>query len=227
MHISMTGARPDQVTTIYNGIDLSQCSGMDRAAERATARVELGIPQNAPVLTTVAVLRPEKGIDCMLQAMPSILASHPDSFYLIVGDGPHRSELETLAQDPQIRERVIFTGMRRDVPRLMAASDIFVLPSLTEALPTVLVEAMSCQLPIIATRVGGVAEMVEEGASGRVLPPRDVGALSDACNRLLDSPETRRAMGKRGWQIANEKFSIQLQVESLKGLYLQLIAQHD
>jgi glycosyltransferase involved in cell wall biosynthesis len=226
MHISMNGARPSQVMTIYNGIDITDFSKLDRATERATARMELGIPQNATVLISVAVLRPEKGIDCMLEALPSILDSYSNAYYLIVGEGPRRQEWEARAAELGIHDHVIFTGLRRDVPRLLAASDIFVLPSLTEALPTVLAEAMASRLPIIATSVGGVAEMVEEGASGYVLEPQDVPALTRACNHLLDSPDTRGAMAERGWQIVNQKFSIQAHVENLRQLYLELIDQY-
>ena len=226
-HLAATGASPAQVITIYNGIDLSIFTDFDRAAARSAVRQELGIPQDARVLITVAVLRPEKGIEYMLRALPSILAVEPNAWYLIVGDGPRRSELLAEVERCGIQGRAIFAGMRSDIPRILAAGDLFVLPSLTEALPTVLAEAMAARLPIVASAVGGVAEMVVDGGNGRLVEPRDVEALSRACRDLLSDPAILRSMGEKGWEIANQKFSVQQEVVHLKDLYLELIEQYE
>jgi glycosyltransferase involved in cell wall biosynthesis len=116
--------------------------------------------------------------------------------------------------------------MRSDIARLLAASDIFVLPTLTEALPTVLMEAMGAHLPIVATPVGGIPEMVEEGRNGLLVPPGDIESLASACSTLLADQAARLEMGDAGWEIANRKFSIQGQVENLKHIYLDEIARH-
>ncbi len=225
-HIQISGSSPEQVTTIYNGIDLSAFVNMDNAREREVARTELGIPQDANVLITVAVLRPPKGIQFMIRALPQVLTSHPNTYYLIVGSGSHQDSLIAEADKAGVRERVIFAGLRKDVPRLLVASDVFVLPTLTEALPTVLAEAMGAGLPVIASRVGGVPEMIADGQNGLLVEPEDPDSLSRACIRLLDRPGERATMGAAGWQIVNQKFSIERQVEQLKELYLEQL-QYD
>jgi len=121
---------------------------------------------------------------------------------------------------------VIFAGLRNDIPRLLSASDIFVLPTLTEALPTVLAEAMAARLPIVACAVGGVPEMVTDGENGRLVSAGIPRELSDACIALLAVPEVRKKMGEKGWQIVNEKFNIQEQVGQLGKLYLELIGDY-
>jgi glycosyltransferase involved in cell wall biosynthesis len=219
-HIAISGAVPDQVTTIYNGIDLSGFSNMDRAHERAAIRSEFGLPSDANVLVTVAVLRAPKGIQFMIRALPAVLASHPNTYYFIVGDGPHRDALIEEVNRAGVNDRVIFAGMRKDVARLLVASDVFVLPTLTEALPTVLAEAMAAILPIIASSVGGIPEMIEDGRNGCLVEPGNLEQLSFACNHVLADAETRAAMGTEGWKAVNEKFNIEQQVEQLRLLYL-------
>jgi glycosyltransferase involved in cell wall biosynthesis len=217
---------PDKLQTIYNGIDLTNFSGLDRDGELSAVRGEFAIPVAANILITVAVLRELKGIQFMLRALPAVLAKHPNTYYLIVGSGEHRDELEKEASRAGVNRRVIFSGRRSDIPRLLLASDLFVLPTLTEALPTVLAEAMAAQLPIVACAVGGVPEMVTDGQNGLLVPPAAQQALADACNALLADLQQSRRMGKAGWQLVNRKFNIQTQVEQLKNLYLRLIGTY-
>lgn len=220
-HIAISGISPSQTATIYNGIDLSTFMNMDRARERAMVRAELGIPLEATVLVTVAVLRPQKGIQFLIRALPSILASSPYTYYLIVGSGSHHDALVEEASLAGVDEQVVFAGMRTDVPGLLAASDVFVLPTLTEALPTVLAEAMAARLPIVASRVGGIPEMIEEGQNGLLVKAEDVEGLASACTRLVGDTEERAALGAQGWKIVNQKFNIERQVDQLKELYLE------
>ena len=222
-HLQISGASPAQVSTIYNGIDLSHFRNLDIAQARADVRAEFGIPSDAVLLTTVAVLRPPKGIQFMIRALPAVLKSNPDTYYLVVGDGSHREALIEEVKQADVRDRVIFAGMRKDVPRLLRASDVFVLPSLTEALPTVLAEAMAARLPLIATRVGGVPEMIADGKNGLIVEPQDVTGLTQAAVDLLSDPAKRSAMSAEGWTIVNDKFNIERQVDELKSLYLDLI----
>jgi glycosyltransferase involved in cell wall biosynthesis len=218
-HLDISGARSSQVSTIYNGIDLSNFLNLDRELERTNVRTELGIPMDAIVLTTVAVLRPQKGIQFMIRALHALLASNPNAYYLIVGSGSHQNVLLEEVDKAGVKNRVIFAGMRKDIARLLAASDVFVLPTLTEALPTVLAEAMAAKLPIIASRVGGVPEMVMDGQNGCLVEPEDVDGLANACIGLLANPEKRAAMSADGWKIVNQKFNIERQVDQLRELY--------
>lgn len=213
---------PDRLTTLYNGIDLAPFATARDL--RFKTRALLGIPAGAPVLTTVAVLRPPKGIEFMIEAMPHVLARRPETRYLIVGDGEHETALKALATRLGLDGRVIFAGRRSDIPAVMGASDIFVLPSVNEALPTVLAEAMAAGLPIAATDIGGIPEMVEPGVNGVLLPPRDPAKLAHACRRLLDDPGWAARLGSRGRQIACERFGIKAHISRLGALYDEAIA---
>jgi glycosyltransferase involved in cell wall biosynthesis len=159
----------------------------------------------------------------MIRALPAVLRAHPNVYYFVVGDGAHRASIQEEAERAGVKARVIFAGMRRDVPRMLAAGDVFVLPSLTEALPTVLAEAMAVRLPLIASRVGGVPEMITHGRNGLIVEPGNVDDLANACSRLLESPASRAEMGSEGWKTVQQKFSIDRQVEQLKDLYLEQI----
>lgn len=161
------------------------------------------------VVTTVSVLREGKGIEVLLDAVPMVR----DARFVIVGDGPLREKLEARGTN------VTWLGFRRDVPELLAASDLFVLPSLGDAYPTVLMEAMAAGLPVVATRVGGIPEIVDDGRTGILVPPGDAPALAGAISDLLDSPERREALGRAARAEAERRFSTRAWVERLQEIY--------
>lgn len=163
---------------------------------------------------TVSVLREGKGIEVLLDAIPPVLARHPDARFVIAGDGPLRESLAARSGD-----RVTWAGFRRDVPELLAASDLFVLPSLADAYPTALMEAMAAGLPVVSTRAGGIPEIVDDGRTGRLVPPGDSGALAAAISDLLDSTEERETLGRAARQEAERRFSTRAWVERLKEIY--------
>ena len=211
--------------TIYNGIDISHFPTSPRSNREAVLD-EFNIPSAATVLITVAVLRELKGIQYMIRALPEILSANPNLYYLIAGSGDYQDALMEEASRVGVRDRVIFAGARKDVPALMSASDIFILPTLTEALPTVLAEAMAAYLPIVACRVGGVPEMVEDGVNGRLVDPANPQQLASVCNDLIQHPETLSKMGYAGRRIVEEKFDVRVQVEKLQNLYRNLIKSY-
>lgn len=213
---------PAKITTLYNGIDLSNFVPLSED-ERLQERVALGLPPDAKVITTVAVLRPAKGIQYQIEALPRILKAVPNAYYLVVGDGQHRGALESAARQHRVADRVIFTGARKDIPNLLALSDVFVLPTLDEALPTVVAEAMAAGKPIVASRVGGVPEMVEDGRNGFLVPSAKPDKLADACLRLIQQPNQARSMGQAGREIVKKKFNAAKQVQKLSNLYLSLL----
>ena len=221
------GKLPDRKTcTIYNGIDLSHFPAAPQSDRKLVLR-EFNIPTSATVLITVAVLRELKGIQYMIRALPKILAANPDLYYLVAGSGDFQDELLAEAIRAGVSERVVFAGARKDVPALMSASDLFVLPTLTEALPTVLAEAMAAYLPILACRVGGVPEMVEDGVNGRLVAPADSQQLANVCNEMLKQPVVLSKMGQAGRRIVEEKFNVRTQVQKLQFLYQKLIASYE
>lgn len=187
------GLKPSKLAVVPNGIEVE--------AFKPGCR-------NGKVVTTVSVLREGKGIEVLLDAVPLV----PDAQFVIVGDGPLREKL-------QGGDRVTWTGFRRDVPELLSQSDVFVLPSLGDAYPTVLLEAMAAGLPVVSTRVGGIPEIVEDGRTGILVPPGNPTALASAISGLLDSPEKREALGRAARAEAESRFSTQAWVEKLRQVY--------
>ena len=228
-HLRVSRNAPEKVITLYNGINIEAFDANDvlNAGDQQRIRDELALPSNAKVLITVAVLRQPKGIQFLIEALPMILAEQPDTYYVIVGDGEYREALEACAQTHGVKDRVVFAGFRQDIPQLMAISDIFVLPTLGDALPTVVAEAMAARKPVIASAIGGVPEMVDDQHSGLLVPPGDVPALAKACVSLLKSADQRQAMGLRGREIAEERFNIPQQARRLEAIYEELLTRDD
>jgi len=220
-HLQRARLRPEWVITLYNGIDTGRFREVPPGT-RAAVRAELGIPGDAPLLVTVAIQREPKGIQHMLAALRAVAAVRPEVHYLLVGDGPHRPALEQIAAAAGIASHTVFAGTRDDIPALLAAADLFVLPSLTEALPTVIAEAMAAGLPVVATEVGGIPEMVAHGDSALLVPPADPGLLAEAVIRILSNPRQAAAMGRAGRRVAAERFDARRQAEALAEEYRRL-----
>jgi len=221
-YLARARLRPERVVTLYNGIDPTGFQA--EPAVREAARAELGLSPEAPVLVTVAVQREPKGIQYMLTALPQVAAQFPAVRYLLVGDGPHRPALEEQAARLGMAGRVLFAGARDDVARMLATADVFVLPSLTEALPTVVAEAMAAGRPIVATTVGGIPEMVRHGEAALLVPPADPEALAAAVCRLLANPRQAAAMGRAGRRLVAARFDIRTQSRQLADDYRALAA---
>ena len=220
-YLQSGGLPPDKVITLYNGVDISRFKNMD-AAQTANLRKELRLPLNSSIVMTVAVLREPKGIQFMIQALPRILEQCPDVHYLIVGDGVHRATLSDLADGLAIKKHVTFAGHRTDIPDLLACCDIFVLPTLKDALPTVLIEALAAEKPIIASDVGGVPEIIENGVNGLLVEPGDPSKLAEACLQLLKDNELSTKIVRAGSETLRKHFSIDLQIEQLSRVYEEL-----
>ena len=184
----------DKVFMIPNGVD-TQRFVYDPAA-RQRVREELGIPLDAPVVGIVAALRPEKDHELFMRAAHSLLLRLPQVQFLIVGDGPLRSTLEQLAQQLGLGSQIHFLGARSDVPELLSALDLFALTSQNEASPVSILEAMACGRPVIAPRVGSIAETVIPGENGELFDQRTSAVISELWHQVLISPERRDAMGQ-------------------------------
>ncbi len=212
-----------KLVTVRNGIDLSRFD--QTAGEGPAVRRELGIPPDAPVLATVSVLRRDKGIQHMIAALAALAAQVPDVVYLVVGDGDHRPALEAAAARRGVAGRVVFAGSRTDVPRVLAACDAFVHPTLLDALPTVLAEAAAAGLPIVASRVGGVPEMCLDGRNGLLVEPGDEAGLAAACLRVLREPGLAARMGAQSREVARERYDIRTQAARLRDVYRAAMAR--
>jgi len=214
------GISPAVCTVIPNGVDLSLFS-----PDPATFPADLGIPSGAPVAVMVARMYEGKGHAAAIAAWPAVLRHVPDAYLVLVGSGPAERELSREAVELGIASRVIFAGFRSDVPALLRASSLAVLSSESEALPTTLIEAAACGRASVATRVGGVPEVVVDGETGILVTPGDQQGLGDAVGALLVDRERREAMGRAARRLAEERFDLRVWCRRLRALYERVISK--
>jgi glycosyltransferase involved in cell wall biosynthesis len=210
----------DRVYTIYNGITPIDSPDEDR---RANARARLGLASDSVIIGGVGRLDHAKGFNDLLDAAAILLPNHPRLVVAIAGQGPLRESLEQRAARLNIAGRVRFLGFRPDVADVYAAIDIFALPSVCEALPYTLLDAMAAELPVVATTVGGVPEVVVQGETGYLVPPRNPRALAAALARLLTSPRLRNQLGAAARDRVTRQFDERQMVDKTLGLYRQLL----
>lgn len=199
------GAPANKVTVIYNAVDET----MFTPKLKALCRQELGLPRDAKIILFVGNLIPRKGVEYLIRALPIILTKIPNALLVVVGDGSQRGELEQLVDELDLRSNVIFTG-RIPTERLClyyGAADVFVLPSLHEGHPMVLLEAMASGLPVIATKVSGSIETVVHGVNGYLVEPRDIYQLAEAVIKVLTDEKRIYEFGKASLRIYEERFS--------------------
>lgn len=187
---------------IVHGVDLSRLSAADGydGEVRGEVRAELGIPDDEVLVVTVANLRAEKGYDVLLDAARRVADRRLPIRFVAAGQGSLEDELVARRDELELGERFRFLGYRSDVLRLLAAADVFVLPSHQEGLPVVLMEAMSMGLAIVATSVGGVPQVITDGTNGLLVPPGDAGALARAIESVAVDLDLRRLLGRRAKQ---------------------------
>jgi len=209
--------RRHQYGFVYNGVDLAAYGARKR--DRSAARVALGLADDDRVCVTVGRLVPVKGHRFLLEAVARAQAAVPGLKLLCAGEGPEDKELLRLADRLGLGQHIRFLGFRNDIAEILSACDVFVLPSLNEGLGLVLLEAMASGLPIVATRVGGVPEVVHEKVTGLLVPPRAAGALCDAVVSLFQRPEQMAQMGAKALARVQERFSIEAAVDKLERIY--------
>lgn len=211
------------VEVVPNGAD--RAIFFPRAVEEARAR--LGLPQHEKIVSYVGKLVPRKGVDTLIEAM-GILAGRdtPTPLLVVAGIGELRESMEARAAELGIAGRVRFLGKlpHDDVPLAMAAGDVFVLPSLSEGLPTVVCEAMSCGRPVVATAVDGTPEIVRDGETGFLVPPKDPAALAAALAQVLDDPALAARMSYRADVIAAERYTWDANARDMERIYSELLA---
>jgi len=218
-----------KISVIHNGLDPSRFAGV---VGGAALRAELSLPPNAPLVAMVSRLNRLKGVEEFLQAVSRVADRFEDARFLIVGDNgtpdgsDYRRELERRVAELGLERRVVFTGFRLDVPRLLSEVAVSVMPSLSEGLPNTVLEAMVAGVPVVATRVGGTAEVVDDGVTGLLVPPGDAAALAKAIEQLLAEPESARRLGRAGRQRVIQEFSLERMVRQTEQLYLRLLRTH-
>jgi glycosyltransferase involved in cell wall biosynthesis len=211
-------ARREQLVTVHNGV-----AAEPRPGAGPRIRRELGLSPEELVVMMVSVLRPEKGHALGLAAVRALLATRPGVRLVIVGDGPIRGWLETEAA--ALGNRVLFTGHRDDVMEVLDAADILFHPSRVDAFPGSVVEALAAEVPVVATAVGGIPEIIADGVGGVLVEP-DSGprALADALERLMSHPDRRHAIAAAGRERFEREFTARLWALRMRSVYEQAIA---
>jgi glycosyltransferase involved in cell wall biosynthesis len=210
------GVPAERIKVIYNGQDVCPLIGLE---EKQCLRAGLGLEEDEQVVGVVGSLYPVKGHEYLLAAVPQVLTSHPRAKFLIVGRGDLESRLKEEVKQRGLEKQVRFLGFREDVSALLSLMDIFVLPSLSEGLSIALLEAMAAGKPVIATDVGGNPEVVVDGETGFLVPPRNADALAAKLLLLLADKHQTRRLGENGRRRVQQYFSFQAMVNKYQDLY--------
>jgi len=218
-YIRQVNAAPDKVDVIYNAVDWS---ALEMTKSRDEMRSSLDVPADAPVVCIIARLTEQKAHRDLFDAVahtPGLDAVH----LLVVGDGELGDELRTRAKDLSLASRVHFLGARRDLGNLLHASDVFAMPSLWEGLPLSMVLALGGGMPVVATRVAGIPEIVHDNETGLLVPPGDAGALGAALARLVADPALRTRLGRAAREFVRPRFGVDQYIASVTRLYDRLL----
>lgn len=217
-------ASKSQIHVIPLGIELAPFLRASR--ERSTLRSELGLGRTTALVGTAGRMVPVKNQKVFLEAAGRIHRKQPHAHFLLVGEGPEKPALERLAADLGLTEVVHFVGWRRRMERVYPDLDVFVLTSENEGMPVVLIEAMACGVPVVATRVGGVPDLVTDGLHGFVTPPGDAHAVAVAIVELLSNPHRAREMAESGRRHVRGRFTAERLVRDVEALYDGLLEKH-
>jgi len=210
---------PEKYVTIYSGIDLEK---FDVNIDIKEKKLRLGIEPEDKVIGVVSKLWEGKGHECILQAARDVIDQVPDVKFVFVGEGYLRKKLESLARKLDLSDHVIFTGFRTDIPEITATFDIALLASFFEGLGRVLLEAMALGKPVIASRVGGIVDVVDDGKTGILVSPGNSASLAEAMIRLLRNDGLRIRMGNAGRARIDAKFSAKTMINQIQMVYNEL-----
>lgn len=220
------GYDPSKIAVIPNGIDLTR---FENRGDRRAIRASLGVPEGGRLVAVASRLSRLKGIEDFLVSAALVAARHDDVRFAIIGEPSpiknhvYLDELSALATQLGIRDKVIFTGLRSDVPALLAAADVSVMPSLNEALSNVLLESMAAGTAIVATDVGGTSEAMANGVNGLLVNPAEPAMMAAAVERLLDDTTLARQLGAQARRTVTERFSLDRMVSATESLYDRLL----
>lgn len=235
-HFALTPAMLAKTRIVHNGVDLSQFdpNGLD-AAHLLALRVALGVPAGAPALAVVGQITPWKGQEEAVRALALVIRRHPAARLLVVGglkftqgsarydNRAYADRLRSLAQELGLEQHVLFAGERSDIPTIMALCDAVLVPSWEEPFGRTVIEGMAMARPVIATTIGGPAEIITHGRNGLLVPPRDTEALAAAILRVLDDPVEARQLGRRARTHAERHFSAEAHATAILGVYAEVL----
>jgi glycosyltransferase involved in cell wall biosynthesis len=212
------GVPAERTITVHEGIDVDHVL----AAPRVNVHEAFWLPHHAPVVGNVAALVPHKGHRHLVDAAQLVVREIPDARFVILGEGELRDALERQVRDHHLEKHVLLPGFRTDVLGCIKGFDLFALSSVTEGLGTSLLDAMACSRAIVATRAGGIPEVVEDGVTGRLVPARDHAALAQAIVELLRDDALRKRMGGAGLARVSERFTVERMVDETAAAYVRV-----
>jgi glycosyltransferase involved in cell wall biosynthesis len=220
-HLKLGVGTRDLFEVHISGVPIEKFS--QPAEPRERVRASLGIPAEAPAIAIAARLDPVKAVGRAIEALSLLDGFDPPPFLLIAGDGEERERLEELARGLGVSDRALFLGLRRDVPDILHASDVFLLTSLNEGYGKAIVEAMSAALPVVATNVGGVSSLVKDGRTGFLIPADDPRAAADALRKILSNPDLAKSMSQAAQAAVSDTMSVDAMVRRVDEIYSALL----
>jgi L-malate glycosyltransferase len=214
------GMDPDRIEVIHSGVGLSR---FDPDLSGDTFRKEMGIGPETSVIGNIAHFADHKGHRYLVEAAGEVIRHRPGARFVLVGDGELKKTIESQVRGLGLENNVVFTGFRTDIPSILAAFDLFVLSSHLEGLCTSLMDAMAMGKPVVATTAGGIPEVVEDGVTGLLVPPKNPPALAEAMIRMIEDADLRRKFGEAGRRRAVEQFGDEAMVVKTETLYQTIL----
>ena len=218
--IRRNGLSPSRVVSIPTGVDLER---FHPQPPDASLRKSLGIGSQGPLVGAVTFLRPEKGMEVLIEAVRLLKKALPAVECLIIGDGAEKPALSARIRELGLERCVHMVGFREDIPALLALLDVVVIPSFEEGIPQALTQALAMERPVVASAVGGVPEVVQDGVTGLLVPPRNPAILSEKIAFLLHHPSSGARMGQMGRQVIQERYSMESMLTRTEHMYRRLL----
>jgi len=209
--------------TIPNGIAFDIPS--DIAGKTASLSKQYQLPENKVIVGSVGRLQPVKGHHDFISAIPAVLRKCPDTYFIIVGEDHRGGELQRLAKNLGVEQSICFAGYRKDVAAWLNRFDIFVLPSLSEGMPVSVLEAMFMKKPVIATSVGGVPEVIENGEDGLLVPPKNPEELADAIVHMITDSALRESIAMKGYEKVQKQYRVDVMIKRYQDVFISLLKQ--
>ena len=216
-------AKAEKISVVPLGFDLDPF--LNSHAQQGEFRREMGLSNEHKLIGIVGRIFPIKNHALFLDAAARVSARERNARFIVVGDGVLRPTLESQARELGIGDKVLFTGWRRDLPRLCVDLDVLVVSSDNEGTPVSAIEAMAARCPVVATRVGGLPDLIDDHKTGRLVPPRNADALASAVLDLLQSPHTARELGRNAQEFVRQRFAVRRLLGDMDHLYRQLLAE--
>jgi glycosyltransferase involved in cell wall biosynthesis len=217
---------PQKVVKIYNGIEVDEYH-IDDDEEvmygKLSLREELGLKNEIPVIGAIGRLVWQKGFEYFIEAIPEVLKEFKGARFLLVGEGELKDELKVKSKKLKFEDKIFFVGFRNDIKEILQSIDVLVMPSLLEGLPMILLEAMAMEKPIVATEIEGIKEVLDNGKTGSLVPPKDSKVLAGAIIKMITHKENALNMGLAARKVVTERFGVDVMVEKHKEVYEELL----